>query len=178
MEELYLYEVKVPKDRIPVLIGKEGSVKKKLQDESGSIIDIDEDGIVTVKGDDAIQLYTSYQIVRAIARGFNPEIAFNLFKQDYVLEIISLRDVVGQNQKQLERVRSRLIGAKGKSRRVLEELTQCYICVYGKTVSVIGDSEDIVYAHQAISMLVGGAMHRTVYKYLEKAMKERHIQSM
>jgi len=172
-----MYEVKVPKDRLSVLIGKEGRVKQKLQDESESKIAID-DGIVTITGDDAIKLFAAHQIVRAIARGFNPEIAFNLLKQDYVLEVISLRDVVGQNQKQLERVRSRLIGAKGKSRRVLEDLTQCYICVYGKTVSIIGDSEDIVYAHQAISMLVGGAMHRTVYKYLEKTMKERHLQSM
>ena len=172
-----MYEVKVPKDRLSVLIGKEGRVKQKLQDESESKIVID-DGIVTITGDDAIKLFAAHQIVRAIARGFNPEIAFNLLKQDYVLEIISLRDVVGQNQKQLERVRSRLIGAKGKSRRVLEDLTQCYICVYGKTVSIIGDSEDIVHAHQAISMLVGGAMHRTVYKYLEKTMKERHLQSM
>ena len=178
MEDMYTYEIKVPKDRIPVLIGKEGSTKLKIQNETGSLLHIDEEGIVQVQGDDALKLYIANQIVRAIARGFNPAVAFNLLKQDYVLEIISLRDVVGQNQNQLERVRSRLIGAKGKSRRVLEDLTKCYICVYGKTVSIIGDSEDIVYAHRAISMLVGGAMHRTVYKYLEKVIKEKHFQSM
>ena len=70
------YEIKIPKQRIAVLIGKAGSVKKKLEEDTNTKISVDsEEGEVFVKGEDAISLYNTNQIITAIGRGFNPEIA-------------------------------------------------------------------------------------------------------
>ena len=46
------------------------------------------------------------------------------------------------------------------------------VSVYGKTVSLIGFDPQIDYASRAISMLIGGAPHGVVYKYLEKSRRE------
>ncbi|MFQ5621427.1 MAG: RNA-processing protein, partial [Candidatus Nanoarchaeia archaeon] len=60
------------------------------------------------------------------------------------------------------------IGEGGKSRKVLEDLTECQISVYGKTIAVIGEVEMMSLARRAVDMLLCGAPHRNVYKWLEK----------
>ncbi len=170
--EEYSYELKIPHERIAVLIGKEGSTKKKIEEEAKATLDIDEEGNVTISGDDAMHLFICREIVRAIGRGFNPNVALFLLKTDYVLEILSLRDVAGKSHNTMERLKGRVIGEKGKSRRVIEELTGCHISVYGKTIGIIGEASDVHLAHQAVGMLLQGSMHRTVYKFLEKKNQE------
>ena len=72
----------------------------------------------------------------------------------------------------MERLKGRVIGEKGKSRRVIEELTGCHISVYGKTIGIIGEASDVHLAHQAVGMLLQGSMHKTVFQFLEKQKKE------
>ena len=60
-----------------------------------------------------------------------------------------------------------LIGKDGKSRKLLEQLTNCDICVYGKTVGIIGSVERDLIARRAVEMILNGSMHATVYKFLE-----------
>jgi ribosomal RNA assembly protein len=167
MEE-YLHELKIPKARVAVLIGKKGETKKELEESTQTDIDVDsKEGIVTIKGEDALQLFFVKEIIVAIGRGFNPDIARQLLKQDCIMEMISLADFADK-KKQLERVRGRVIGKKGKSREIIENLTETNISVYGKTISIIGLTENVVMARNAVEALLDGATHSTVYKKLEK----------
>ncbi|PIN74079.1 RNA-processing protein, partial [Candidatus Woesearchaeota archaeon CG10_big_fil_rev_8_21_14_0_10_47_5] len=106
--------------------------------------------------------------VNAIGRGFNPRVALHLLRGDYVCEVISLRGRSSKSRKFLERMKGRIIGSQGKSRRLMEELSGTNICVYGKTVSIIGLSERVAITRKAIEMLLKGSQHSTVYRWLEK----------
>jgi len=103
-------------------------------------------------------------IVKAIARGFSPQKAFLLLNENNALEIIEIPG----NEKNVIRIKSRIIGSEGKTRKRLEELTDCLISVYGKTVSIIGGFEKISFAKKAVKMFISGASHKTVYRFLVK----------
>jgi len=168
----FAYEQKIPKDRIAVLIGKDGTVKDELEMQTGTKMDIDsKEGDVVLTGEDSIKLYALKEVVRAIGRGFNPELAQLLLKQDYILEVIPLLDFI-KNKNHLERVKGRVIGGGGKSRETIEQLTDTFICVYGKTISIIGASEGVVNAKKAVESLVQGSPHANVYRWLEKTRRK------
>ena len=165
----FQHDLKIPKERIPVLIGTKGEVKKDLEDVSGASIDVDsKEGDVKIKGSDSLKIYMLRDVITAIGRGFNPEIAKYLIKQDYVLDVIPLLDYV-KNKGHLDRIKGRVIGAKGKSRETIEKLTGTNISVYGKTISVIGFAEHVIIAKKAIESLLIGSPHANVYKFLEKS---------
>lgn len=167
----FAYEIKIPKERIAVLIGKSGEVKKKIETTLGIKLQIDsEEGDISIQGEDALQLYTARDIVRAIGRGFNPETALVLLKPDYVFELIDVTRYVKENH--LQRMKGRIIGKEGKARLVLEELTISNICVYGKSIGIIGETENVGMAKRALESLLQGAPHAVVYKWLEKRRKE------
>jgi ribosomal RNA assembly protein len=169
----FSYTLKIPKERIAVLIGTKGEVKRKLERATKTNLTIDsEEGEITLTGNDALSLYTTREIVRAIARGFSPETAFMLHKQDYGLEVIQLD---ARNKNDAQRLRGRIIGEGGKSRRVIEDLTGCYMSVYGKTVTLIGEFEGLRLARKAVEMLIQGAAHATVYKMLEKKRRQAPV---
>lgn len=163
----YFYELKVPKDRVAVLIGKAGEIKKELETLTKTTLKIDStEGDVTIKGEDALGLYSAREIIKAIARGFNPEIAKDLIKSDYVLEIINITDYAKTKNSEM-RLKGRVIGSAGKSRRTIEELTGANISVYGKTVGIIGSPESVLNAKRAVESLLLGSRHASVYKSLE-----------
>ncbi|ADG13388.1 KH domain protein [Methanocaldococcus infernus ME] len=162
--------IKVPKDRIGVLIGKGGEVKKRIEDELKVKIKIDADGTVTIyskNNEDPLALWKAKDIVKAIARGFNPEIALRLLSDDYVLEIINIEDYA-KSENSLRRLKGRVIGKEGKSRRYIEELTGASVSVYGKTVSIVGEADQVQIAKEAVEMLLRGASHSRTYKFLER----------
>lgn len=164
----FSFDIKIPKERVAVLIGKNGETKKELEEYTSCKLDIDsKEGDVKISGKDSLKMYALREVVKAVGRGFNPEIARLLLKQDYSLEIINLLDFV-KNKDHFERVKGRVIGAEGKSRQTIEGLTGTFISVYGKTISVIGDSEGVVSSKRAIESLLQGSPHSNVYRWLEK----------
>lgn len=168
----FSYEIKIPEERVAVLIGEEGKTKKEIEAETKTQIDITTDGDVTIAGEDALLLYTAREIVRAIARGFNPKIALLLIKTDYALEMIDMKDIAGKSKNTMLRLKGRVIGKAGKSREEIERLTNTYISVYGKTIGIIGETNMVYVARMAVAMLLQGSMHKTVYQFLEKKKKE------
>ena len=170
--EEFEYELKIPEERVAVLIGKDGETKKQIEEETKSKLQISAEGDVTITAEDGVALFTAREIVRAVARGFNPKTALLLGKQDYTLEIIDMKDVAGKSKNTLERLKGRVIGKAGKSREEIERLTEPRISVSGKTIGIIGETMQVSIAHQAIGMLLGGSMHKTVYQFLEKKRKE------
>jgi ribosomal RNA assembly protein len=166
------YEIKIPQERVAVLIGKGGETKKEIEELTKSKLDVSKEGDVTISGNDGLILYTTKEIVRAIARGFNPKVALLLLKTDYALEMIDMKDIAGKSQNTMQRLKGRVIGKGGKAREEIERLTDCNISVYGKTIGIIGETMQVALARQAVAMLLQGSMHKTVFRFLEKKKKE------
>ncbi|MBI2145633.1 RNA-processing protein [Candidatus Woesearchaeota archaeon] len=168
----YSYELKIPLARIAVVIGSKGNVKKDIEEATNTHLQIDSaEGDVFITGDDALGLYTAREVISAIGRGFNPELAKLLLKQDYATEHIDITDYAKTKKHEL-RMRGRVIGAEGKARKVLEELTECHVSVYGKTITIIGEIERVPICRQAIEKLLAGSQHSTVYRWLERQRRE------
>ncbi|MBP2144032.1 ribosomal RNA assembly protein [Methanococcus voltae] len=168
--------VKIPKERTGVLIGKGGDTKKKIEETLGIEIEIDEEGEVTIystdEQKDALSLWKARDIVKAIGRGFSPEKSLKLLSDTYMCEIMDISEYAN-SEKAMMRLKGRIIGSGGKSRRYIEELTGTYISVYGKTVSILGEFEQVQISKDAIEMILKGTSHAKMYKFLE-----RHRQSV
>jgi len=174
--------IRIPNDRIAVLIGKSGSVKLKIEQYCHISLDIDGDtGEVLIKstGDvEKIEPFKAMEIVTAIGRGFSPENAMTLLQGENTLHVIDLREFAGKSSASIERIKGRIIGESGRARRNMENLTSTHISVYGKTVSIIGDSTKLRLAVDAISAISSGGMHGAVYDKLEAANRKTKQEKM
>lgn len=163
--------LRIPKIRVGALIGKNGKTKAQLEKELDCTLKIDKEGGVEIKCKDALAVLKSRNIVTAIGRGFSPENALLLLDDAYLIHIINLQDILGKNERTMERFKARIIGTQGKIRERIEEATDTKIAIFGKTVSIIGKRDDIQVARQAIGMILEGAMHQTVFTILAKKSK-------
>jgi ribosomal RNA assembly protein len=89
-----------------------------------------------------------------------------------MLMIIDLREIFGRSDSDIQRVKGRIIGTEGKTRKIIEELSEALISVYGHTISIIGGVEQSEIAREAVNMLIKGSQHATVYKYLQRKRQE------
>ncbi len=174
--------IRVPNDRIAVLIGKSGNVKLKIEELCYISLDIDGDtGEVLIKSQGnvgKIQPFKAMEIVTAIGRGFSPENALTLLKGENTLHVIDLREFAGKSNANVERIKGRIIGEGGRARRNMENLSSTHISVYGRTVSIIGDSSKLRLTVDAISSISSGSLHGSVYSKLEAANRREKQEKM
>lgn len=164
-------EIRVPKERISVIIGKEGTNKKLLEKKTHTRLKVDsEEGLVTIEGE-SMDVFNAKPIIKAIGRGFNPSVAVELLDEECLLEIVNISDF-GKTQNDIIRIKARIIGRNGTCKKNIENLTNTNIIVYGKTVGIIGSIDNCVMARQAVEKLLQGAKHGNVYKWLEFRKKE------
>jgi ribosomal RNA assembly protein len=156
-------EVRIPEERIPVLIGKDGSVKKTIEELTETRLDITD--WVRITGEDPLKLMKAKEMVKAIGRGFTPEEAERLLEQDCSLHVISLGD---DSPKKRTRLLGRVIGNKGRSKNIIEKETGASIAVKGKTIAVIGTPEETAPAEEALQELLSGKTHGYAYKAMGK----------
>lgn len=169
--------LKIPKERVGVLIGKDGTTKEHVENMTSIKLDIDsETGSITIipteEMEDPLAVWKARYIVKAIGRGFSPETALKLLDDDFILEIINLPDFVGKSKKAILRQKGRIIGREGRTKEIIHEMTGVEISVYGKTVALIGDMERIQVAKEAVQMILDGVRHKSVYAFLEKKKNE------
>jgi ribosomal RNA assembly protein len=172
--------VRIPVERVGAVIGKEGATKRFLEGEMGVALSVDSrEGLVTLKSDSALKTdpFSATRVIEAIGRGFSPQKARRLLDEGVALEVIDLRDY-GRSANSLERIRGRVIGLRGKSRRVIEELTACHLSIYGRTVAIIGEAGEVQLASEAVKSLATGSQHKTVYNTLQKARTKRKMEKM
>jgi ribosomal RNA assembly protein len=171
-------ELTIPEDRIGVLIGKEGEIKKRIEELSGCKVKISsKTGVVKIQCEDPYKFMRVQDVVKAIAHGFNPEVAMKLLEDDMVtLDVIDLTSYV--SDKHLQRIKGRIIGKEGSMRKTLEDLLNVHVSVYGKTVAILGDVESVAIAREAIEMLIDGAQHSTVIRFLERKRRELKMRGM
>ncbi len=167
---------RIPEDRVGVLIGPRGRTKRELAEATGATIEVDaEDGEVTVSGPelDPAAVLKARDIVLAIGRGFSPERARRLLREDTFLGVVDIKLAGGHRDKAaLRRIRSRLIGTGGRARSRIEELSGCSMSVYGSTVALIGKEDQLERATRAVELLVRGSEHATVFHLLSRLRRE------
>ena len=169
--------LRIPVERIGVLIGPNGRVKRSIEEKCGVDLEIDSKSggismVLRPNAEDPLEIFKAEKVVLAIGRGFSPSRAFELLDEDVFLEILDLREYAGKSSSTIQRIKSRIIGEGGKTRRIIEETTGTKISVYGHTVAIIGDPEKFQAAKDAVIMIIRGSRHKTVYRFLHKKRQE------
>jgi len=167
----------IPHDRIGVVLGREGTTKAEIERAFKVKLNVNSElGTIEVTpsedNDDPSTILRAKDVVTAVGRGFSPERAMKLVDDDTVLDVIDLREIFGKNENDINRIKGRVIGSEGKMRRLLEEMTDAKVSVYGSTISMIGEFEAVSASRQAIEMLIKGKQHSSVYKFLRRTRSE------
>jgi len=168
---------RIPDDRVGVLIGQGGSTRREIEEKTKVHLEIDTDdgsvGVSSGGGEDPLGALKARDIVLAIGRGFSPHRAMRLLQDDTYLGVVDIKQVTGKHTKSsLWRIRSRLIGTAGRARGRLEELSGCFVSVYGNTVALIGKEQELERATQAVELLLRGSEHSTVFHLLARLRTE------
>ena len=174
--------IRIPTDRIGVLIGKSGYIKSKIEKTCSVKLEIDSTtGETMISGTgkiEDIQPFKAMEIVTAIGRGFSPDNAMRLLKGENTLHVIDLKEFAGKSPAQIERIKGRIIGEGGKARINMENLSGSRISVYGKTVAIIGTPNQLKLAVHGITSLSSGSMHGSVYNKLESARRRDKLEKL
>lgn len=169
-----MQHVKVPADRVGVVIGDGGETMREIEDRAEVRLDIDsESGSVRIEETgDPVTALAAPDIVRAIGRGFTPDAALSLLDNDLrMFDLIDLADHT-RNDNDLKRQKGRIIGENGRTRELMEQLSGAEVVIYGTTVGIIGQPEEVEVVRRAVGMLLDGAPHGAVYSFLERKHNE------
>ncbi len=166
--------VRIPKERVGVLVGPEGKVKQYIEEKLMVELQIESEAggvsiVLSENTKDPTMLFKAKDVVTAIGRGFSPEYAFRLIRnEEDIFDFIDLRTIFGRSESDIKRIKGRIIGANGKTRGLIEQLTEANVVVYGHTIGIIGTFGQVDVARNAVQMLINGNQHHSVYKYLQK----------
>jgi len=167
---------RIPEDRVAVVIGPGGRTKKQIATATATEVEVDaDDGEVCVVGPDTdpMGVLKARDIALAIGRGFSPERAMRLLKENTFLGVLDIKFATGHREKSaLRRIRSRVIGTHGRARERIEELSGCSISVYGSTVALIGEEEQLERGTRAVELLIKGSEHSTVFHLLSRLKRD------
>ncbi len=111
--------------------------------------------------------YLAIQVIEAMILGFPTTKALLLTQEGFILEKICIRNTTPRRD--LKRIRGRIIGTKGKTKRTIESLGDCFIAVHENTVGIIGFADEIRTTITALEALIRGKKQAKTYSYLEKA---------
>lgn len=172
--------MKIGKSRIAVLIGRNGEVKQEIENKLGVRINLDsKSGNCEIMPDLdnpnylPLNVYTAQKVINAVNRGFNPIKAMKLLEDSYDIDIFNLLKIIGKSDSKIRRVKGRIIGRNGEMRKAIEKFAESFISVYGKTISIIADYDNLQIARKAVSMLINGIPHHVVLKFLENKYNEK-----
>ena len=160
-----------------MVLGRDGATKAEIERTFKVKLNVNSElGTIEVTpsddNEDPSTILRAKDVVTAVGRGFSPERAMKLVDDDMVLDVIDLREIFGKNESDINRIKGRVIGSEGKMRRLLEEMTDAKVSVYGSTISTIGEFDSVSASRQAIEMLIKGKQHSSVYKFLRRTRSE------
>jgi ribosomal RNA assembly protein len=175
--------IRIPKERVGILVGPEGTIKAYIEKKLNVKLNIDSEGSISIvlleDAPDPSMLLKAKDVVNAIGRGFSPETAFRLIRnEDDIFDMVDLRLIFGRSESDMKRIKGRIIGTEGKTRRLIEELSEADVVVYGHTVGIIGSFEQVDIARNAVQMIIEGCQHHSVYKYLQRKRSELKKQKL
>jgi len=170
---------RIPEDRVGVVIGPGGGTRREIAARTRASVTVDaEEGEVRTESPDTDPdaAMRARDIVLAIGRGFSPDRAYRLLKENTFLGVLDIKFTTGHREKAaLRRIRSRVIGTRGRARTRIEELSGCFVSVYGSTVALIGEEDQLERATRAVEMLLKGSEHSTVFHLLAQLRREAAV---
>jgi KH domain-containing protein len=110
--------------------------------------------------------YIAEKVIEAIDLGFPYSVAMLIKEEDCTFEIMNIKEFT--NRKDLQKVRARIIGKKGKALKILSKLSDCHFELKDNSLGIIGDPECMKKTRESVISLIGGAKHRNIYARLEK----------
>ena len=169
-----IFYLRVPTDRIGALIGINGEDKMKIETTGKVKLDIDSSsGDVEILFDnDPVLGLKARDVVQAIGRGFCPKHAMKLFNENIYFILIDIYDFARNKKSHVRRIKARVIGTEGKTKKFIEEETGTTLSVYGTTIGVIGTLEMVEIVKEALTLLLRGSEHSTIYRYVTRKVRE------
>lgn len=168
--------IRIPQERIKAFSENKGKMIREIEKACKVTLALSLDGDVEIEGEYA-DVYFAKDVIKAIARGFEPKIALRIYKDDFHLYIIDLKEFENTTNG-IARLKGRIIGENGTMKTEIENATSCYMCIYGKTVSIIAKLDTLEYAKEAIGMLIDGAQHSSVFNFLAKAKQNIMVEKL
>ena len=110
--------------------------------------------------------YIAEKVLEAISLGFPLPSALTIKTEDYMFEIINIKDHT--KRADLASIRARIIGKGGKTLKTLTDLTEWFLELSKNSVGIIGSPENIKPTQTALISLIKGSKQSNVYSYLEK----------
>ena len=115
--------------------------------------------------------YVALLIVEALVFGFSQKQAMSLKDEGMSFRKIHIRDFT--RRKNLKDVRARLIGREGKTRRTLEDISNCEVVIGESEVGIIGFTDAVESTVQAAINIIKGSKQANAYRYLERMNAEK-----
>lgn len=168
--------ITVPDDKLNVLKG----ILPRLEEISNTKVEIDEKTKsikVSPKTGNAYDAMKVISVIKAIGLGFSIDDSMKLMSDDYGLEIIDLKDYFSSPEA-IRRIKGRIIGEKGKTKKTIQEYTGVQIIIRDHMIGLLGNIEQLQIAKKAIELLIQGKEHSTVYKYLDQAERELSLSNI
>jgi ribosomal RNA assembly protein len=110
--------------------------------------------------------YIAEKVIDAINLGFPIPVALLIKQEDFLFEIIDIKDYT--RRKDYETIRARIIGKEGKTLKTLNHLTECYFEIKNNEVGIVGSPDCIKNGQYAIISIIQGSKQANVYAFLEK----------
>ena len=139
--------------------------KAELEDKLG--VEISVKGTqVEITGKEEIDEYFASRVLEAMDYRFLIDDALFLKDEKYDFVVLRIKDHTSRDD--LKVVRGRIIGLKGKTLKVISDLTGCELAVRDNEVAIIGPVERMHEAEEAIIALIKGSKQGNVYAHLER----------
>lgn len=151
---------------------KEKGLNIKLDNENLTIEFHSNNPFIELKGKDVLNAFCLSEGSIDVRR------VLSLFSEDTYLRIIDLGEIYNDNEKTIKRILGRVIGANGKTKLIIEEITESSVTIYKDKIFIIGFIEEIHLAYEAIDILMSGATHKKVYTFLEKGRRKIREEKM
>jgi ribosomal RNA assembly protein len=152
---------KIPEERVEKLQKNLDRFKKALNCEI-----VIKDNQIVITSQNSFNEYIARNVIIAFGRGFSIDDALELCREDKYFKLIELQDYA-KNRNQLVRIKSRVIGRKGRVKKEIERLTGAKIAIYGKTIALIGGEQELKSAEDALIRIITGSKQSNVLRLLQ-----------
>ncbi|QKR00508.1 RNA-processing protein [Metallosphaera tengchongensis] len=159
--------ISVPDEKLEFVKG----LIPKLTEMGGVEIEYSQDlkyFIVDPKNQNPYQALKVVSVIKALGYGVPISEALKLLGEDYMMDVIDLKESI-ENKYSIRRIKGRIIGEDGKTKRIIQEYTGVTLVVSDRSVALLGPYEQIPIARKALELLLKGKEHSSVYRYLDRA---------
>lgn len=110
--------------------------------------------------------YVAEKVIDALNFGFPFSTAISIKTEDFILEILNIKDYT--KRPDLKIVRARLIGKGGATLKTLNHLTKCHFELKDNYVGILCSPEHLENGQEAVISIIKGSKQSNVYSFLEK----------